>query len=129
MPYAVLLAGGLFMQAAPGNVIVVPPAPEPKPSNVSVNVTPPAPHPAALRGATNFAIDSWEFDHASVPVNWANALLKGQNIWTTTPAAWFQNFIVAGMRNSAKFAAMGLFLIGIVWTGVQLIWGTGMGTT
>jgi hypothetical protein len=72
-------------------------------------------------------MDSWEYDHAKVPVDMAGRLLHGKNIFTDTPPDWFNNFVVAGMRNSAKFAALSLFLVGIVWTGFQLIWGSASG--
>src|SRR5207237_800182 len=45
------------------------------------------------------------------------------------PADHFDQFLIAGMRNSAKNAALGLFLLGVVWTGLQLAVGSGLGTT
>jgi hypothetical protein len=127
----VLFVGGmLFGQVAPGgNAIVTPPAPAPTTSNVTVNITPPPPDPAATRAMYGYVIATTEFDHASAPVDWASGLLKGANIWTRTPAEHFDIDIVKGMRNAARNAALGLFLLGVVWTGLQLAAGSGLGTT
>lgn len=122
------VAVAMFFQQV-GNPIVSPPVQTQAPANVSVNITPPPPDPAATAAMYSFSVATLERDHAEAPVNWATGLLSGTNIWTTTPVSHFADGNVRNVRNAARLAALGLFLLAIVWTGAQLAFGAGMGTT
>jgi hypothetical protein len=127
---AVVLAAMMFAQELPaGNPIVTPPVKVAAPANVTVNITPPAPDPAATQAMYGYVIATTESDHASVPVGWANELLRGANIWTRTPVDHFDTDTARGLRNTARNIGLGLFLLGIIWTGLQLAAGTGLGTS
>jgi hypothetical protein len=111
-----------------GNPIVQNPAPS-APANVTVNITPPSPDPKATVGMMDFLVANTEFDHASVPVNMASAMLKGPNIFTNTPWNLINVDTAAKLRGVARLVALSLFLLGIVYVGVQLAFGNLMGTT
>lgn len=118
-------AGVLAQTGAP---IVTPPIQAPAQSNVMVNVTPPPPDPAATAAMYSFSVATVERDHVHAPVTWASSLLSGTNIWTTTPVDHFRSGEVGALRNGVRLAAMGLFLLALIWTGIQLALGSALGT-
>ncbi len=133
--WAVPLAlGALFVLAAPagaqgvGNPIV-PVQAAPTTNNITVNVTPPPPDPAATQSMYAYTIAVTERDHAAAPVTIATHLLSGANIWTRTPLEHFDIPVVRDLRTAARLAAMGLFILGVLWTGIQLLIGTTTGHT
>lgn len=123
-----MLLVALVLFAQVGNPIVSPP-PVPAPNNITVNMTAPPPDPVATAQMNQYLVSNTEYDTASVPVTWATALLAGTNIWTNTPEGAFSDLVAARLRGNARNAAIGLFLLGVLWTGVQLALGSGLGTT
>lgn len=115
-----------------GSVILTPPsqasAQTSAPANVT-NVTLPPPDPAATRAMYQYSVATLEHDHAGIPVGWAQTLLAGENIWTRTPPAHFQQDDIKRLRLAARNAALGLFLLGILYTGAQLAFGAASGST
>jgi hypothetical protein len=110
-----------------GNPIVQPPA---SPSaNVTVNVTPPPPDPKATIGMMDFLVANTEYNHANVPVTIASDMLKGPNIWTNTPWNLINVDTAAKLRAVARNIALVLFMLGIVWVGTQMAFGSISGQT
>lgn len=112
----------------PGNPIIEAPKPS-STTNVTVNVTPPPPDPAATQAMLDFMVANTEYNHANVPDTIASGLLKAPNIWTQTPWDAVNLDIVQKLRNVARGIALGLFLLGIVWIGNQLAFGSLTGST
>lgn len=98
-------------------------------NNISVNVTPPPPDPEAVAAMYQFTTAQTQHDYAAVPVGWADSLLQGENIWTHTPTGPLADPTVKKVRNAARYIAMGLFTLAIIWTGIQLLLGTSLGTS
>jgi hypothetical protein len=120
----------------PGNPIVTVPDPNNGGSthtsgggNVTVNVTPPPPDPAATSSMLDYLVSNTEYNHANVPVSMADGLLKGPNIFTNTPWNLINVDQASKLRAVARGIALVLFTLGIVWTGLQLAFGSMTGTT
>jgi hypothetical protein len=95
----------------------------------SITVNAPPLDPIASQALFNYNMANTELDHGSVPVTWASSLLSGNNIWTQTPLDHLQNPAIRNVREKAHAAALALFVLAIIWTGIQLALGTGLGTT
>lgn len=104
------------------------PAPAPAP-NINVTVVPPEPDPVQTQATYDFVTANAEYNHVSIPVGWANGLLAGANIWTRTPSDMLHAPEPARLRGIARTVGLGLFLIGIVWTGLMMAFGTSGGMT
>lgn len=98
-------------------------------ANVTVNVTPPPPDPQAVANMYDYSVASAEHSHASVPVNWATGLLSSDNIWTSTPWSLINIDTAQRVRNAARNVALSLFVLGILWTGMNLLFGQLTSTT
>lgn len=121
---ALVVGIGLFLQVSPFPSPIQAPAPQ-----VNVTVQAPEPNPAQTQATYDYVTANAEFNHASVPVGWANQMLAGANIWTRTPPDMLAQPEAARIRGIARTVGLGLFLIGIVWTGLMLAFGTSGGTT
>lgn len=97
--------------------------------SVNVNVTAPDPDPKKTAALYEYSVSALERDHASAPIGAASSLLSGENIWTRTPQQPFVTGDVARFRNSARAAALFLFLLAIIWVGAQMAYGSAVGTT
>lgn len=115
-----------FMQA--GNPILSPP-PVPAPQNITVQMTAPPPDPEATMRMNQYLVAQTEYEHAAAPVQYATGLLSGTNIWTFTPPNFITDGTVARVRTNVRLAALSLFLLGIIYTGGRLAFGTALGTT
>jgi hypothetical protein len=124
-----VLLVSLFLQVPP--IQITPPiqTQAQAPANVTVNYTPPPPDPQAVASMYEYAQAVDEFDKASVPVGWATALLQGDNIWTTTPWSHMNFDAARVLRGLLRGVALGLFLLGIIYTGGQLAIGPLTGST
>lgn len=119
MPYAVLLAGWLFMQAAPGpgSPIVTPP--DIHVTNTTQLVVP-ARDQQAVSDDASVAYQSLIVNIAQpVPTSWVDSLCSLPDVWRTTPPnLTYDHPNIVSLANKVEAAAIGLLSLAILAQGL-----------
>jgi hypothetical protein len=120
--HAVLLAGWLFAQSAPGSPIV--PSPDVHVTNTTVVQVPPM-DPQAVSDADAIANQSFVVNTVQpVPVTWVNTLCSLPNIWTTTPPEMtYGNSDLVSLANLLLVGALALSGLAILGASLNVMYG------
>lgn len=127
-----MLAATLWAQVGGSSPIVAPGLLQQQsqaPANVTVNVTPPPPDPVATQAMYDFVTANDRYSVVEATVGAASALLGSTNIWTNTPTSYRTDGAFGTFRRGVRLIALGLFLVGIIWTGGMLAVGSLSGLT